>query len=147
MELFSNAWAHELAQRVREDERAQRGLRGLDADFQYVVRPVPARGVTEQYAFGMHMGDCSAVWEGVRAKSPFALTLGYDVFHDVVAGRADAFRVIRSRDVSLKGSLTRLLRHGRGVARVLQIARGIPATGAGDFENIPGGAAPQRSGS
>lgn len=138
MELFSQEWAQRLANEVRQDADAQRHLRGLDADFQYLVTPAPSRGVTDKYAFGIHFRDCDSVWQGVRPDTPFTLTVGYELFHSALTGPVDVLQLLRSRQVNVKGSVTKLLRHGRGVARVLQVAKRIPASAAGEFPDVPG---------
>lgn len=138
MKLFSEEWVQALAGEVRRDAVAQRHMRGIDADFQYVVTPAPARGVEREHAFGIHFRDCVDAWEGLRSGAPFTITVGYGLFHGALTGSVNAMDLLRNRHVSIRGSKAKLLLHGRGVARVLQIAKRIPATAAGEFSDVPG---------
>jgi len=138
MELFSDEWVQRLADEVCNDSEAKRRLRGIDADFQYVVTPVPRRGVHRSYAFGIHFSDRAEAWEGVRPGAAYKVTVGYALFHGALTGSIHVFELLRNRQVSIQGSKAKLLLRRRGIARVLDLARRIPASAAGDFSDVSG---------
>lgn len=148
MKLFEEDWVREVAHRVANDPTFQKRAKGFNVRYQYVVKASPQAGVTQDYMFGFKFPEATEMWMGQREKTEFVMTVSYQVFHDILAGKSNAIIALTTRRAFISGSLPTLLRYTSAINRIVEIFQAIPADGEGSFGPIgkPGpamaGAAP-----
>jgi putative sterol carrier protein len=115
MLAFSKEWIEALAEELKNDDEYQQAAVGFDSRFQFVVEPVPAKGVTERYAVGLKAPQCDEVWEGIRKDVDYTLSGPYSIFVEILNGNIGATKAMVTRKLRLKGNMTNLLKYKRAI--------------------------------
>ncbi len=130
MLVFTQEWIDALAAALKEDEVYQQKAKGFDSYYQFIVEPSAKLGVTESRACGLNLPQCDETWEGVRDDADYTMSAPYDVFIDVITGKASAVRVIATRKARVRGNLAKLLKYTGAINRFVAVMQSLP----GEFE-------------
>ncbi len=115
MLAFSKDWIEALAEKLRNNAEYQKAAKGFDSLFQFVVEPVPGKGIRDRYAVGLKAPQCDETWEGTRNDADYTLSGPYNVFYDVLHGKIGVTRAIAMRKLRVKGNLANLLKYKRAI--------------------------------
>ena len=136
MLVFTKEWIDELAEALKNDEIYQKKAEGFDSSYQFVVEPVPEKGVTEQRACGLNLPQCDETWEGIRPNTDYVMTASYEVFYNIMTGKMGATRAITTRKAKVKGNLAKLLKYTGAINRYVEVLGQVEADFEGDFAKI-----------
>lgn len=130
MLVFTQEWIDALAAALKADEMYQQKAKGFDSSFQFIVEPSAKLGITESRACGLNLPQCDETWEGVREEVDYTMSAPYDVFFDIITGKASAVRVIATRKARIRGNLAKLLKYTGAINRFVEVMQSLP----GEFE-------------
>ncbi len=133
MVVFTKEWIDALAEALKTDEIYQNKARGFDSTYQFIVEPVPGKGVPQQRACGLKLPQCDETWEGIRADSDFVMTAPYDVFYQIMTGKMGATWAITTRKAKVKGNLAKLLKYTGAINRYVEVLGQVKADFEGEF--------------
>jgi putative sterol carrier protein len=133
MHPFTKEWVDALAEALKRDQVYQEKAKGFDSSYQFVVEPVPERGVTERRACGLNLPQCDETWEGERPDSDYVMTASYDVFHKIMTGQIGATWAMTTRKAKLKGNMAKLLRYTGAINRYVEILGQMDTEFEGDY--------------
>lgn len=136
MKLFDEEWVKEAAARIAADEVFQKRGKGFEAVYQYVVKPSPALGATQEYRFAIKYPEATQYWLGVHDQPDFVMTTSYEVLHNILTGKTNAIVAITTRKAFVSGNLPKLLRYTSAINRVVEIFQAIPAEADGQLAAI-----------
>ena len=133
MYAFSKEWIDALAEKLRNDDEYQKAAEGFNSIFQFVVEPVPSKGVNERRAVGVRTPQCDETWEGIRKDANFTLSGPYNVFYDVLKGNIGATTAITLRKLRVKGNLVNLLKYKKAIDRFVEVLGEVDTDYEGEF--------------
>jgi putative sterol carrier protein len=133
MLAFSKEWIEAIAERLKSDEEYQKAAEGFDSRFQFIVEPVPEKGVTERRAVGLKAPQCDEVWEGIRKDVDYTLSGPYNVFYDILQGKIGATKAMVTRKIRLKGNMTNLLKYKKAIDLFVDTLGKVDTEYEGDF--------------
>ncbi|MBW2443146.1 MAG: SCP2 sterol-binding domain-containing protein [Deltaproteobacteria bacterium] len=136
MYVFSKEWIDKLAEALKNDEIYQKKAKGFDSSYQFVVEPVPAKGVTEQRACGLNLPQCDETWEGMRPNTDYVMTASYETYYDIMAGKIGATWAITTRKAKVKGNLAKLLKYTAAINRYVEVLGQVGGEFEGDFGKV-----------
>ena len=136
MYVFSEEWIDKLAEALKNDEIYQKKAKGFDSSYQFVVEPVPAKGVTEQRACGLNLPQCDETWEGMRPNTDYVMTASYETYYDIMAGKIGATWAITTRKAKVKGNLAKLLKYTAAINRYVEVLGQVGGEFEGDFGKV-----------
>jgi len=133
MLAFSREWVEALAEVLKNDAEYQKAAEGFDSRFQFVVEPVPAKGVTERYAVGLRAPKCDEVWDGINKDADYTLSGPYNIFVDILHGDIGATKAMVTRKLRLKGNMTNLLKYKKAIDLFVAALGQVDTEFEGDF--------------
>jgi putative sterol carrier protein len=134
MYVFTKEWIDALAEALKNDETYQNKAKGFDSTYQFVVEPVPDKGITETKAYGLKLPQCDETWEGIRSDADYTMTASYEVFHKITKGKMGAVMAISTRKAKVKGNLAKLLKYTGAINRFVEVMQTMPIEFEGDFK-------------
>lgn len=135
MHAFTKEWIDALAEALKNDEIYQKKAKGFDSSYQFIVEPVPEKGVTEQRACGLNLPQCDETWEGIRPNTDYVMTASYEIFYKIMTGEMGATWAITTRKAKVKGNLAKLLKYTGAINRYVEVLGQIETDFEGDFRN------------
>ena len=136
MYVFSKEWIDKLAEALKNDEIHQKKAKGFDSSYQFVVEPVPEKGVTGQRACGLNLPQCDETWEGVRPNTDYTMTASYETYYDIMTGKIGATWAITTRKAKVKGNLAKLLKYTAAINRYVEVLGQVGGKFEGDFGTV-----------
>lgn len=133
MYVFTKEWIDKLAEALKRDEIYQTKAKGFDSSYQFIVEPVPEKGVTEQRACGLNLPQCDETWEGIRSNTDYVMTASYEIFYDIMTGKIGATWAITTRKAKVKGNLAKLLKYTGAINRYVEVLGQVEGDFEGDF--------------
>ena len=133
MHVFTKQWIDNLAEALRNDEIYQTKAKGFDSSYQFVIEPVPEKGVIELRACGLNLPQCDETWEGIRPNTDYVMTASYEVFYNIITGKIGATWAITTRKARVKGNLAKLLKYTGAINRYVEVLGQVEGDFEGDF--------------
>ncbi len=137
MLVFTKEWIDALAKALKNDEVYQQKAKGFDSTYQFIIEPVPEKGVTAQRACGLNLPQCDETWEGIRPDTDFVMTASYEVFHQIMTGKMGATWAITTRKAKVKGNLAKLLKYTGAINRYVEVLGQVKGEFEGEFGKAP----------
>lgn len=136
MKLYDNEWVTQLAQLAASDETFQKKARGLDAVYQYVVKPPKDSATQDPCVWWIKFPEAVVYGYGPHEKPTFTMTTSYEIMHDVLIGKTNAVVALTMRRIFISGDLMRLLRFTGAINRIVELMQNIPAQAEGGLVAI-----------